>query len=107
MNEQCSGACDDCGEGEKINLVPQFLIYSIAPIIGFKLFILFNCIPIKNSMLALNLRAFFILVPDFQFMLFGPQLTIKLSIIFNRTPDFAQMAWKKSNSVSENSQLLN
>ena len=42
-------------------------------------------------------RLFFILVPDFQFMLFDPQLTITVSrIVFNWTPDFAQLAWKNS-----------
>jgi hypothetical protein len=87
--EQCSHACDNYREMEKINLVPQLLIGSIAPSIGFKLLILCDCVPVKNSMLALNLRASFILVPDFQFMLFDPQLTIKLSIVSNWTPDFA------------------
>ena len=65
---------------------PKFKVVGdglIAPLIGFKLLILCDCITVKKSMLALNLRAFFILVPDFQFMLFNPQLTIKLSIVFN------------------------
>ena len=69
--------------------------------------ILCDYVPVKNSMLALNLRSFFILVPDFQFMLFDPQLTIKLSIVFNWTPDFVQLVWKNSIQFFENPKLLN
>ena len=65
---------------EKYNLVPQYLIGSIAPPISFKLLILCNHIPVKISTATLNERAFFILVSGFRFARFNPQLTIKFSI---------------------------
>ena len=50
----------DCSFGRrwKCNLVLQFVNALIAPPIGFELLILCNCIPVRNSMLALTLRAF-------------------------------------------------
>ena len=50
---------------EKCKLVLQFVIALIAPPIDLELLILCNCTHVRNSMLALNVRACFILVFDF------------------------------------------
>jgi hypothetical protein len=42
-------------------------------------------------MSTLNFNAFFILVLGLGFMQFDPQLTFKLLIFFNFTPDFNQL----------------
>ena len=51
------------GGREKYNLVPHFIFVSIAPPISFKLLILCDSVHAKNSMLTLNLRAFFYFSP--------------------------------------------
>ena len=52
----------------------------------------FNTIfPLPNYNINLNFSVFFILVLSLGFMQFNSQLTIKLSIFFNFTPDFHQL----------------
>ena len=87
----------------KCDLVPEFAIVIIAPPIGFNFVIFYNCIPVRILTATLALRTSFILVLGLRF---EPQLTIKLSIVFN-FPWLCTIGLEKINLIFENSNLLN